>query len=92
MLPDSAHVRMLHPNAVEIYLPVGTGRGKRLVIGHMFRESEYFEPVHDASLTLKKYQSWLRDQKAEESDLMVFSKGKKGDGRRVTSQMTKLVN
>ena len=35
------------------------------VIGYMFRESEYFEPVHDESLTLRKYHSWLGEHDHE---------------------------
>ena len=73
-LPPSARLRMVHPNVLEVYLPLqraGELPG-RVMISYMFRASEYFEPVHDESLTLEMYQAWLGKGAEEDSDLLVW--------------------
>ena len=89
-LPPRARIRMLHPNVIEVYLPLQRphitrkGRDGKVmftgevvitgdtVISYMFRESEYFEPLRDESLTLEKYQAWLGGREEQDSNLMVW--------------------
>ena len=73
-LPPRVQLRMLHPNAIEVYLllkGVGGVLGK-VVISYLFRESEYFEPLRDESLTLETYQAWLGQREEQDSNLLVW--------------------